>query len=54
MEQRLVGGTANGLVQIIMEDIGGGAGDWHGWASSVDNQSGDAWSQIAFSSLVID
>jgi hypothetical protein len=54
IEQRLVGGTASGTVQVIFEDIGGGAGDWHAWASSVDNQSGDAWSQVAFASLVID
>jgi len=54
MEQRLVGGTASGTVQVIFEDIGGGAGDWHAWASSIDNQSGDAWSQVAFPSLVVD
>jgi hypothetical protein len=53
MEQRLVGGTATGVAQVIVEDIGGGAGDWHAWASSVDNQSGDAWSQVAFPTLII-
>jgi len=53
MEQRLVGGSASGTVQVIFEDLGGGAGDWQAWASSVDNQSGDAWSQVAFPSLVI-
>lgn len=54
MEQRLVGGTASGTVQVIFEDIGGGAGDWQAWASSIDNQSGDAWSQVGFASLSID
>ena len=42
-----VPGTSEGIVQVLIEDLGGGAGDWQGWASSVDNQSGDAWSQIA-------
>ncbi len=54
MDQRLVGGTANGTVQVIIEDLGGTAGDWHGWASSIDNQSGDAWSQIGFASLTVE
>jgi hypothetical protein len=49
MQQVLVPGTSAGLVQILVEDLGGGAGDWHAWGSSVDNQSGDAWSQIGFS-----
>lgn len=48
MQQVLVPGTSSGLVQILVEDIGGGAGDWHAWGSSIDNQSGDAWSQIGF------
>lgn len=47
IRQELVPGTSSGIVQVLIEDIGGGAGDWQGWASSVDNQSGDAWSQIA-------
>jgi hypothetical protein len=47
IRQELIGGTSSGLVQVLIEDIGGGAGEWQGWASSVDNQSGDAWSQIA-------
>lgn len=47
IRQELVPGTSSGLVQVLIEDIGGGAGEWQGWASSVDNQSGDAWSQIA-------
>lgn len=53
MEQRLVGGTASGTVQVVVVDLGGGAGDWHAWASSVDNQSGDAWSQIGFASETV-
>jgi len=46
MHQVLVQGTFAGTVQVLVENIGGGAGDWHTWASSVDNQSGDAWSQM--------
>jgi hypothetical protein len=49
IQQITVGGTSSGTVQVLIENITGTAGDWHGWASSVDNQSGDAWSQIAFS-----
>ncbi|HYC90297.1 MAG TPA: hypothetical protein VEO54_13860 [Thermoanaerobaculia bacterium] len=47
IRQELAPGTSAGYVQVLIEDIGGGAGEWQGWASSVDNQSGDAWSQIA-------
>ena len=47
IRQELVPGTSTGIVQILIEDIGGGAGEWQGWGSSVDNESGDAWSQIA-------
>ncbi|HEX8411323.1 MAG TPA: hypothetical protein VF883_20855 [Thermoanaerobaculia bacterium] len=47
IQQVLVPGTSSGNVQVLIEDLGGGAGDWQGWASSIDNQSGDAWSQIA-------
>lgn len=47
IQQVLVPGTTSGNVQVLIEDLGGGAGDWQAWASSIDNQSGDAWSQIA-------
>lgn len=47
IQQVLVPGTSAGIVQVLIEDLGGGAGDWQGWASSIDNQSGDAWSQLA-------
>ncbi len=50
IQQITVGGTSSGTVQVLIENITGTAGDWHGWASSVDNESGDAWSQVAFSS----
>ena len=50
IQQVTVGGTSAGTVQVLIENVTGTAGDWHGWASSVDNQSGDAWSQLAFSS----
>ena len=48
IQQVTMPGTSSGTVQVLIENITGGAGDWHGWASSVDNQSGDAWSQLAF------
>lgn len=48
MQQVLVPGTSTGIVQILVEDLEGGAGDWQTWASSIDNQSGDAWSQMGF------
>jgi hypothetical protein len=49
IQQVTMPGTSSGTVQVLIENITGGAGgDWHGWASSVDNASGDAWSQLAF------
>ncbi|MDP9190146.1 MAG: hypothetical protein M3P06_00395 [Acidobacteriota bacterium] len=50
IEQRVVNGLiGNGTVQVLIENLTEGtATDWQGWASSIDNQSGDAWSQIAF------
>jgi hypothetical protein len=48
IQQTLVPGTADGVATIRIEDLDGGAGDWQAWASSVDNESGDAWSQLAF------
>lgn len=48
IHQQLVPGTSAGTVQVLIENLTGTAGEWHGWGSSVDNQSGDAWSQIAF------
>ena len=48
IEQVLIPGTSTGGATVIVEDLGGGAGDWLTWASSVDNQSGDAWSQMGF------
>lgn len=48
IQQALVPGTSAGVAYVHVEDIGGGAGDWLTWASSVDNQSGDAWSQMGF------
>ena len=50
IEQRLVTGlTGAGVVQVLIENLTAGtATDWQGWASSIDNESGDAWSQIAF------
>jgi hypothetical protein len=48
MQQVNVPATASGNAQITIENLTGGAGSWHGWASSIDNKSGDAWSQMAF------
>jgi hypothetical protein len=49
MEQRSVPGSSEGLVQILVDDISSPAvvGPWHAWGSSIDNASGDAWSQMA-------
>jgi hypothetical protein len=48
IQQVLIPGTSTGVAFVHVEDLGGGAGDWLTWASSVDNQSGDAWSQMGF------
>jgi hypothetical protein len=49
MEQRSVTGASEGLVQVLVEDISTSAviGPWHAWGSSIDNNSGDAWSHMA-------
>jgi hypothetical protein len=49
MEQRVIDGTSEGLVQMLIEDITSPTviGPWHAWGSSIDNESGDAWSQMA-------
>jgi len=50
VEQRVVNGLiGDGTVQVLIENTTqGNAVEWQGWASGVDNSSGDAWSQIAF------
>ncbi len=48
IEQRNVVMDLEGTSQVHIERITGTATDWQGWVSSVDNLSGDAWSQIAF------
>lgn len=48
IEQVLVPADTTGVAFVEIEDLGGGAGDWLTWASSIDNQSGDAWSQLGF------
>ena len=41
-------GTAD-VLQIVVENLTPeGAGTWQAWASSIDNVTGDAWSQMAF------
>jgi hypothetical protein len=47
MIQVNIPGSTSGLVQILIENLSGGT-EWHAWGSSVDNESGDAWSQMAF------
>ena len=50
IEQRVVNGLiGDGTVQVLIQNMTAGtAVEWQGWASSVDNGSGDAWSHIAF------
>ena len=49
IEQRTVTLSAEGVVQVLVERIaGGGSEEWQTWASSVDNDSGDAWSNLGF------
>ena len=48
IEQVNIPADSTGVATIVVEDLGGGAGDWLTWASSIDNQSGDAWSQLGF------
>jgi hypothetical protein len=48
MNQVNVPGTASGNVQVLVENLTGSTPDWQAWASSIDNESGDAWSQMAF------
>lgn len=49
VEQRTAALTIEGVVQVLVERITGGVGtEWHTWASSVDNASGDAWSNLGF------
>jgi hypothetical protein len=41
--------TQDGVAQVLIEDLTAGTAiSWQAWASSIDNDSGDAWSQIAF------
>jgi len=51
MQQVNVPATTTGVVQVLIQEttIGGTPGTWHAWASSIDNESGDAWSQMAVS-----
>lgn len=51
VQQQVNGLTGQGSVQVLIEDqTAGTAIDWQGWASSIDNDSGDAWSEMAFPS----
>lgn len=36
------------VVQVLIENLTSPNSYWEGWASSVDNVTGDAWSQMAF------
>jgi hypothetical protein len=48
MEQRGIAGTG-GLTQIVVQNISSPfAGTWQAWASSIDNVTGDATSEMAF------
>ena len=49
MDQRNFTLSAEGVAQVLIENLTAGtATDWQGWASSIDNRSGDAWSLMAF------
>ncbi len=47
MDQVLMAGTTE-VVQVLIENLTTPNGYWEAWASSVDNVTGDAWSQMAF------
>lgn len=48
IEHVLIPADSTGVATVEVIDLDGGAGDWQTWASSVDNVSGDAWSQMGF------
>jgi len=48
VEQRSINMVSNGSSQVHIERLTSEVTDWQAWVSSVDNGSGDAWSQIAF------
>ncbi|MFL6245108.1 MAG: hypothetical protein ACJ74H_03715 [Thermoanaerobaculia bacterium] len=48
IEQRKIDMVSNGSSQVHIENLTDTTTDWQAWVSSVDNESGDAWSQIAF------
>ncbi|HEU4887325.1 MAG TPA: hypothetical protein VFV49_05520 [Thermoanaerobaculia bacterium] len=48
IEQRNIVMDLEGSSQVHIENLSGMTTDWQAWVSSIDNESGDAWSQIAF------
>jgi hypothetical protein len=49
MQRQVTGLDASGVVQVLIENLTAGtATDWQAWASTIDNFSGDAWSEMAF------
>ena len=44
----LNGSSSSGALQIIVQNLTATSAAWHAWASSIDNITGDAWSQMAF------
>ncbi|HEY0139928.1 MAG TPA: hypothetical protein VGF48_03475 [Thermoanaerobaculia bacterium] len=50
MQQVNMPGTANGTFQIVVQNISltTVVTTWQTWASSIDNVTGDAWSQVGF------
>lgn len=48
IEQRNIVMVSNGTSQVHIENLTQPQVDWQAWVSSIDNGSGDAWSQIAF------
>jgi hypothetical protein len=47
MNQTQFPGTAD-AGQILVENLTTSTSYWEAWASSIDNVTGDAWSQMAF------
>lgn len=49
MQQVSMPGASVGSVQVSIQNLSSPASTvWQGWASSIDNVTGDAWSQMAF------
>jgi hypothetical protein len=50
LQNAVNGLTHAGVVQVEITKLTPGISEWQAWGSTIDNQSGDAWSQMAFPS----